>query len=91
MSISSNSVRKAISKRTPSVELSDEAKGAISVIRGLLKTRKRITTIKDVDVEYTALEGQSVPFTKFGFTTLTDFLRSCGDFHVSKNNEEVRK
>lgn len=85
MSVASNSVRKA--SKTP--ELSDEAKGTISVIRGLIKSRKRITTIKDVDKEYAELEGQAVPVAKFGHSSLADFMRSSGEFHLSKNNEEV--
>lgn len=89
MSVASNSVRKAISKKTPAVELSDDAKGAISVIRGLIKSRKRITTIKDVDKEYAELEGQAVPVAKFGHSSLVEFMRSSGEFHISKNNEEV--
>lgn len=90
MSIASNSVRKAvIPKKSPSVELSDEAQGVISVIRGLINSRKRITTLKDVEKEYKDLEGQAVPFAKCGFSSLADLMRSSGDFHITRNSEEV--
>lgn len=82
MSIS-NSVRR------PKVELSDEAKGAVSVLKGLVSSRKRITTLTVLEKEYKDLEGQTILFSKWGFSTLIDFLRSSGEFHISKNNEEV--
>lgn len=88
MSISSNSVRRtgAIAKKG---SLSDEAQGVLSVIRGLINSRKRITTLKDVESEYKDLEGQSIPFAKCGFPSLMDLMRSSGDFHISKNGDEV--
>lgn len=90
MSIASNSVRKtAIAKKVIAAELSDEAQGAVSVIRGLISSRKRITTIRDVEKEYEELEGQAIPFAKWGFASLMDFIRSSGNFHISRNKEEV--
>lgn len=80
MSIASNSVRKGmtIAKKGQAQELSDEAQSAVSVIRGLVSSRKRITTLKDVEKEYKELEGQSISFSKWGFKTLMDFMRSSG-------------
>lgn len=88
MSISSNSVRRtgAIAKKG---SLSDVAQGVLSVIRGLINSRKRITTLKDVESEYKDLEGQAIPFAKCGFPSLMDLMRSSGDFHISKNGDEV--
>lgn len=89
MSIASNSVRKEISKKSPSKELSEDAKNAISVIKGLIKTRKQITTVKDIEREYLEMEGQKIPFKKLGFNSLDQLMRASGDFHLSNNNGEV--
>lgn len=89
MSIASNSVRKEISKKSPSKELSEDAKNTISVIRGLIKTRKQITTVKDIEQEYLAMEGQEIPFKKLGFNSLNQLMRASGEFHLSNNNGDV--
>lgn len=91
MSIASNSVRKSqtIAKKA----LSDEALGAVSVIRGLISSRKRITTLRDVEKEYLELEGQPIAFSKWGFNSSLEFLRASGEFHTinkKNNDEEVR-
>lgn len=86
MSISSSSVRKGPAKKA--VELCDDAKGAVSVIKGLISSRKRITTVKDLEKEYKELEGQNVPHEKWGYSKLEDLLRSSGMFHVSNRNKE---
>lgn len=89
MSIASNSIRKEISKKSPSKELTEDAKNAISVIKGLIKTRKQITTVKDIEREYLEMEGQKIPFKTLGFKSLDQLMRASGEFHLSNSNGEV--
>lgn len=56
----------------------------IAVIRSLVLIRKQLTTLWDINSEYRSMEGENIPYSRFGFSTLEDMLRRCEEFNISR-------
>lgn len=56
----------------------------IAVIRSLLLIRKQLTTLRDINGEYRAMEDENIPYTKFGYLSLEDMLRRSGQFNLTR-------
>lgn len=63
-----------------SAELAD----CIAVIRSLVLIRKQLTTLRDINDEYKAMEGEVIPYTRFGFSSLEEMLRRSEEFNISR-------
>lgn len=63
-----------------SAELAD----SIAVIRSLVLIRKQLTTLRDINDEYRAMEGEDIPYSRFGFTSLEEMLRRSEEFNISR-------
>ena len=50
-----------------------------TVLRGLLISTKRAMTLNDLSRDFKNQEGYDIPFRKFGFNSLLDFLNSITD------------
>ena len=64
------------------LDLSEEKNDVIAVIRALLLARNCFTTARDIEVEYHDREGEHIPWKRFGFRNVADFLRTSGEFNV---------
>uniref|UniRef100_A0A182WDR6 Tudor domain-containing protein 7 n=1 Tax=Anopheles minimus TaxID=112268 RepID=A0A182WDR6_9DIPT len=62
--------------------LSEEAKAAIAVIRALVASRKDTSNVLSVLLDYRQLEGDSLPYRKFGFNTVEEFLLASNEFVI---------
>uniref|UniRef100_A0A182NSX1 Tudor domain-containing protein 7 n=1 Tax=Anopheles dirus TaxID=7168 RepID=A0A182NSX1_9DIPT len=62
--------------------LSEEAQAAISVIRALVASRKETSNVLSVLRDYRQLEGEALPYRKFGFSTVEEFLLASGEFVI---------
>ena len=56
----------------------------IAIIRSLVLIRKQLTTLRDINGEFKAMEGENIPYGRFGFATLEEMLRHCGQFNISR-------
>lgn len=64
---------------------------ALKVIKSLLTTSSDGgLLVKEINNEYKEMVGTSIPFQEFGFTTLTDFLRSTNEFSGTKTANGIR-
>lgn len=61
----------------------------IAVIRSLVLIRKGLTTLWDINSEYKDMEGENIPFQKFGFGSLEDFLRRSDQFNLLRQANGV--
>lgn len=68
-----------------SAELAD----TIAVIRSLVLIRKGLTTLRDINSEYKEMEGENIPFLKFGFSNLEEFLRRSEQFNLLRQQNGV--
>lgn len=59
----------------------------IAVIRALIISRNRITTLGDINREYRLMEEENIPFRRFGCKSLEDFLRKAGQFNLCMQND----
>uniref|UniRef100_A0A182QFJ7 Tudor domain-containing protein 7 n=1 Tax=Anopheles farauti TaxID=69004 RepID=A0A182QFJ7_9DIPT len=62
--------------------LSEEAQAAISVIRALVASRKETSNVQSVLRDYRQLEGDPLPYRKFGFSTVEEFLLASDEFVI---------
>lgn len=59
-----------------------EKKSVITILRSLVNSLKN-ASISDLVRDFGQLEGGCIPYQKFGFSNLADFLISTGQFHVN--------
>ncbi|XP_058116816.1 tudor domain-containing protein 7A isoform X2 [Anopheles coustani] len=69
--------------KTPN-RMSPEAMAAVKAIRALVSSLKETSTVLSVMRDYRAMEGESLPYRKFGFNTVEDFLRASGEFVIKQ-------
>uniref|UniRef100_A0A182RLS6 Tudor domain-containing protein 7 n=1 Tax=Anopheles funestus TaxID=62324 RepID=A0A182RLS6_ANOFN len=65
--------------------LSEEAQAAIAVIRALVASRKETSNVLSVLRDYRQLEGDSLPYRKFGFSTVEEFLLASNEFVIKSS------
>ena len=70
--------------------MNSEANAIIKVIRSIVQSRKDPMPINDITRDFKALEGTLVPYKKFGYQTLEEFLRCSGEFNFRVYGGEVR-
>ncbi|XP_053677129.1 uncharacterized protein LOC128727257 [Anopheles nili] len=75
----------------PAGGLSEEAQAAISVIRALVASRKETSNVLSVMRDYRQLEGESLPYRRFGFSTVEDFLLASREFVIKANGGEATR
>uniref|UniRef100_A0A182P5C8 Tudor domain-containing protein 7 n=1 Tax=Anopheles epiroticus TaxID=199890 RepID=A0A182P5C8_9DIPT len=68
--------------------LSEEAQAAISVVRALVASRKETSNVMSVLRDYRQLEGDPLPYRKFGFSTVEEFLLASGEFLIKSSAGE---
>ncbi|EAL41620.1 AGAP011090-PA, partial [Anopheles gambiae str. PEST] len=68
--------------------LSEEALAAISVVRALVASRKETSNVLSVLRDYRQLEGDPLPYRKFGFSTVEEFLLASGEFLIKASAGE---
>lgn len=61
---------------------SPDRKSIILVLRSLANSRKEASLV-DLVRDYAETEGGQIPFARFGFRTLEDFLKESGEFRVT--------
>lgn len=71
------------------IQFPADAKDVVAAIRGLITIRKQMSTLRDVQMDYRSMEGENVPYRKFGYQSLEDFLTASGQFSLSNRNGEV--
>ncbi|KFB51179.1 hypothetical protein ZHAS_00019439 [Anopheles sinensis] len=69
--------------KTPN-RMPPEARTAIKAVRALVSSLKETSTVLSVMRDYRAMEGEPLPFRKFGFNTVEDFLRASGEFVIKQ-------
>lgn len=62
----------------------------IKVIRSLLITSSDGLLVRQINKEYLEEVGEPIPFGKFGFSTLSDFLRSSNQFVGTKTADGIK-
>lgn len=73
----------AVSRSTVNPNKQEEME-TLQIIRSLIVCKKEISTVKDVCRDYFNMEGEKIPYAKFGYTSLEDFLRSSDQFNFAK-------
>uniref|UniRef100_A0A182YAV2 Tudor domain-containing protein 7 n=1 Tax=Anopheles stephensi TaxID=30069 RepID=A0A182YAV2_ANOST len=68
--------------------LSEEAQAAIAVIRALVASRKETSNVLSVMRDYRQLEGDPLPYRKFGFSTVEEFLLASKEFVIKSSAGE---
>lgn len=61
-------------------EFTDEMYEIVSTIRALAMTRKEPTSERDMRAEYYEINGEHIPYQKFGFRSLEQFLKESNEF-----------
>uniref|UniRef100_A0A182JIM9 Tudor domain-containing protein 7 n=1 Tax=Anopheles atroparvus TaxID=41427 RepID=A0A182JIM9_ANOAO len=72
----------------PPGRMSDEAWAAIKAVRALVASLKETSTVLSVLRDYRAIEGDSLPYRKYGFSTVEDFLLASGEFVIKQTAGE---
>ncbi|XP_050080020.1 uncharacterized protein LOC126567776 [Anopheles maculipalpis] len=68
--------------------LSEEAQAAIAVVRALVASRKETSNVLSVLRDYRQLEGDPLPYRKFGFSTVEEFLLASDEFVIKSSAGE---
>ncbi|XP_053668114.1 uncharacterized protein LOC128718517 [Anopheles marshallii] len=68
--------------------LSEEAQAAIAVIRALVASRKETSNVLSVLRDYRQLEGDPLPYRKFGFSTVEELLLASDEFVIKSSAGE---
>ncbi|XP_050090551.1 tudor domain-containing protein 7B [Anopheles aquasalis] len=66
--------------------LSEEAKRLITEIRSLVASRKEPSTAQTIMRDYKAIEGEALPYRKYGFSTVEDLLQASGEFIIKRGD-----
>lgn len=62
-----------------------------AVIRSLVIIKKQWTTLQEINSEYMNMEGENIPFSKYGFSNAYDMLHRSGQFNLTRQpNGQVR-
>ncbi|XP_052903294.1 uncharacterized protein LOC128310642 [Anopheles moucheti] len=75
-------------KSAASPAISEEAQAAIAVIRALVASRKETSNVLSVMRDYRQLEGDPLPYRKFGFSTVEEFLLASDEFVIKSSAGE---
>ncbi|XP_058064862.1 uncharacterized protein LOC131214511, partial [Anopheles bellator] len=70
--------------------MSEEARVVIKSIRSLVISGKDDSSVQSIMRDYVELNGQQLPYQKFGFANLEDMLRASGEFVVLRSNGGTR-
>lgn len=62
----------------------------INIIRALVNSNKAESSVSDIIRDYRGVEGGPIPFRKYGYDTLEEFLKSSGQFFVHNIRGEIR-
>uniref|UniRef100_A0A182M524 Tudor domain-containing protein 7 n=1 Tax=Anopheles culicifacies TaxID=139723 RepID=A0A182M524_9DIPT len=73
---------------TQGTALSEEAQAAIAVVRALVASRKETSNVLSVLRDYRQLEGDSLPYRKFGFSTVEELLLASNEFVIKASAGE---
>uniref|UniRef100_A0A182SKU8 HTH OST-type domain-containing protein n=1 Tax=Anopheles maculatus TaxID=74869 RepID=A0A182SKU8_9DIPT len=68
--------------------LPEEAQAAIAVVRALVASRKETSNVLSVLRDYRQLEGDPLPYRKFGFGTVEEFLLASNEFVIKSSAGE---
>lgn len=67
-----------------------EKKSIVTILRSVVNSLKN-ATLQDLTRDFAQIEGMHVPYQKFGFSNLPDFLISTGQFHVTPYQTVIAK
>lgn len=70
---------------------SQDFNDVIPVVRALVNSRKQLSNVRDVDNEYKEMQGEAIPYKKFGYSTLEQYLNASGEFYIKNNGGEVKR
>lgn len=65
---------------------SGELAEVVAVIRSLLLIRKQLTTVRDINDEYRKMEGENIPYHKFGFSSCELMLQRSNQFNLARQS-----
>lgn len=71
------------------IKFTKEMEEAVAVVRSLLLIRKNITSIREMVQDYRNMEDEDLPFKKFGFKSVEEFLRHSNEFNISSSSGQV--
>lgn len=67
-----------------------EKKSVTTILRSLVNSLKD-ASLNDLARDFSQIEGCAIPFRKFGFANLPDFLLSTGQFYVTPYQTVIAK
>ncbi|ETN63108.1 hypothetical protein AND_005180 [Anopheles darlingi] len=71
--------------------LPEEVKAAVFVIRSLVASRKEASTVQSIMRDYKELEGEALPYRKYGYSTIEELLMKSGEFIIRRGNGEQQE
>lgn len=77
-------------KKKNYLKMNSEMDKIINIIRALVISDKAESSITDVIRDYRNVEGGQIPFRKYGYDSLEEFLKSSGQFFVHSFRGETK-